>query len=410
MPTSADFRAWCAASGYAEGTISEADRRGLRLLSLAAYASAVVSLAFAVTGLGFGGPRGIVVINLVFAGAFVAVPALRRFGVLAVAAGFLVVAATTLWTMCSLLGQGVGLLFYYLVMATAVPMIVGVRRILLTVAVVVACVAAVIYLHFTVPDDTGVLPGWFATVAFVINASAAALLAVSIVGAGLVQIQRAEAALEEQYQRSEALLDNILPRSVAERLKQPGHPEIADAYADASVLFADIAGFTTMSSHTAPADVVRYLDRLYTALDALVELHGLEKIKTTGDSYMVVSGVPQPRGEHLTALARFALAMRATAAAVLDADGRATPLRVGLADGPVVAGVIGSKKFFFDVWGDAVNVASRMESTGVVGRIQVTESVHARLAETFAFEERGVIAVKGKPDQPTWFLLGERPG
>ena len=183
---------------------------------------------------------------------------------------------------------------------------------------------------------------------------------------------------------------------------------IADRYDDASILFADIAGFTEMSSHTSAPEVVRFLDRLYTELDALVETHGLEKIKTTGDSYMVVSGVPDPRPDHLQALARFALDMSEVCADLHDADGHAMPLRIGIADGPVVAGVVGSKKFFFDVWGDAVNLASRMESTGVPGRIQVTSQVRDELANDFDFEERGTVTVKGKDDQHTWFLLDRR--
>jgi len=408
VPTSADFRAWCVAGGSdGAASLPEADRRGLRLVSLAAYASAAVSLGFALIGGIFGGPHEVLIVNVVSGVALALVPASRRFGTVVAPTAFFAIATITLWSLCVLLGEGVGLLYYYLVMAVGIPMIVGVRRIVVAAAVVVVCLASMIYLHFTVPEDTGLVPRWFATTGFVVNVIAAAALAVAIVGAGLFQIQRAESALEEELRRSEALLDNILPRPIADRLKQPQHAEVADAYDDASVLFADIAGFTEMSSHTSAVDVVRYLDRLYTTLDALVESYGLEKIKTTGDSYMVVSGVPERRPDHLADLARFAVALQDAAAGVLNADGGATPLRIGLADGPVVAGVVGSKKFFFDVWGDAVNVASRMESTGVVGRIQVTSSVHDRLASGFAFEERGVIAVKGKPDQRTWFLLGE---
>ena len=151
---------------------------------------------------------------------------------------------------------------------------------------------------------------------------------------------------EEEYERSEALLDNILPRTVVERLKQPDRAEIADDYADASILFADIAGFTEMSSHTSAPEVVRFLDRLYTELDALVETHGLEKIKTTGDSYMVVSGAPDPRPDHLQALARFALDMSEVCADLHDADGHAMPLRIGIADGPVVAWCLWDRRSF----------------------------------------------------------------
>lgn len=245
---------------------------------------------------------------------------------------------------------------------------------------------------------------------FVVNAAAAGGLAVYVMSLGMKQIQRAEVALEDQYQRSETLLDNILPRSISERLKDPAHDEIADTYDDASILFADIVGFTAMSSHHSPSTVVHFLNELYLALDTLTDRYGLEKIKTTGDSYMVVSGVPVSRPDHLEVLARYALEMQEVCRRIAGPDGAPAHLRVGLACGPVVAGVVGSTKFFFDVWGDAVNVASRMESTGVADRIQVTDSVRDRLADRFVFEERGVVSVKGKGDQRTWFLLSARDG
>jgi adenylate cyclase len=212
--------------------------------------------------------------------------------------------------------------------------------------------------------------------------------------------------MEAQYDRSEALLANMLPASIAERLKEPDRGVIADKYDVASVLFADIVGFTERASSSAPADVVRFLDRLYTAFDALVDKYGLEKIKVSGDSYMVVSGVPRPRPDHAQALADFALDMANVAAGLKDPHNDAVPLRVGMACGPVVAGVVGSRRFFYDVWGDAVNVASRMESTDSVGRIQVPEAMYARLKDEFVLHERGHIDVKGKGSMRTWYLIG----
>jgi class 3 adenylate cyclase len=220
---------------------------------------------------------------------------------------------------------------------------------------------------------------------------------------------RAEAVMEAQYKRSEALVANILPASIADRLKEPERSIIADKYDDASVLFADIVGFTERASITAPADLVRFLDRLYSAFDALVEKHGLEKIKVSGDSYMVVSGVPRPRPDHVHALADLALDMADIAAEMKDSHGRSVPLRMGLACGPVVAGVVGSRRFFYDVWGDAVNVASRMESTDSEGRIQVPELVYERLEDEFVLRERGYVDVKGKGIMRTWYLVGRKP-
>ncbi|MGV0800104.1 adenylate/guanylate cyclase domain-containing protein, partial [Mycolicibacterium elephantis] len=203
-------------------------------------------------------------------------------------------------------------------------------------------------------------------------------------------------------------LANILPATIADRLKDPTRNIIADKYDDASILFADIAGYTRRASDTAPSDLVRFLDRLYTDLDALVDRHGLEKVKTSGDSYMVVSGVPHPREDHLEALACLALDMADAVADLRDPRGREVPLRIGLAAGPVVAGVVGARKFFYDVWGDAVNVASRMETTDVEGRIQVPQNVYERLKDKFLFEERGPVEVKGKGLMHTWYLVGRR--
>jgi adenylate cyclase len=226
----------------------------------------------------------------------------------------------------------------------------------------------------------------------------------------LREIARAEAVMEVEYERSETLLANMLPASIAARLKDPAHSVIADKYDDASVLFADIAGFTERASDAPPDKLIRFLDRLYTEFDSLVDKHGLEKIKVSGDSYMVVSGVPWPRHDHVEALADLALDMAAVAAELTDRRGRPIPLRIGLASGPVVAGVVGSRRFFYDVWGDAVNVASRMESTDTEGRIQVPEAIYERLKNNFVLQERGDIEVKGKGVMRTWYLVDRKPG
>lgn len=258
------------------------------------------------------------------------------------------------------------------------------------------------------PHDTGAQPPWAFKMGFVVNTAAAWVLVVATVWYALREVARAEHAMETEYQRSESLLINILPASIAERLKNPAHNIIADKYDDASILFADIAGYTKRASDTTPTELVRFLDALYTDLDALVDRHGLEKVKTSGDSYMVVSGVPESRPDHLEALAGLALDMADAVAGLRDVQGREVPLRIGLAAGPVVAGVVGARKFFYDVWGDAVNVASRMEATDVEGRIQVPDDVYQRLNPEFSFEERGEIDVKGKGLMHTWYLTGRR--
>ena len=184
---------------------------------------------------------------------------------------------------------------------------------------------------------------------------------------------------------------------------------IADRYEEVSILFADMAGFTARTSDTAPDDLVRFLNHVFTDFDRLVESHGLEKIKTTGDSYMVVSGLPAQRPDHAQALGELALDLRDAATSLVDPQGRSVPIRFGIASGPVVAGVVGTRKFFYDVWGDAVNTASRMESTGAPGAIQVSEETRELLLDAFVLEERGLVDVRGKGPMRTWFLTGRRP-
>ena len=176
----------------------------------------------------------------------------------------------------------------------------------------------------------------------------------------------------------------------------------------ATFLFADIAGFTERASETAPCDLVAFLNRLYTEFDLLVDRHGLEKVKTSGDAYMVVSGVPQPRPDHVHALAALALDMADAVSRMRDPEGRPVPIRIGLGCGPVVAGVVGSRRFFYDVWGDAVNVASRMETTDQTGHIQVPQAIYDRICGDFEFTERGDVDVKGKGLMHTWYLVGRR--
>lgn len=185
---------------------------------------------------------------------------------------------------------------------------------------------------------------------------------------------------------------------------------IADRYDAASILFADMAGFTARASDIPAEDLVQFLNRVFTDFDRLVESHGLEKIKTTGDAYMVVSGVPAPRSDHAQALGQLALDLRDAAAGLLDPRGRSVSIRFGIASGPVVAGVVGIRKFFYDVWGwgDAVNVASRMEATGEPGKIQVSQDTYERLNREFLLENRGVTDVRGKGEMQTWFLIGRK--
>jgi class 3 adenylate cyclase len=216
---------------------------------------------------------------------------------------------------------------------------------------------------------------------------------------------RGRRALAVEQDRSERLLLNVLPSPIAARLKQ-GEAVIADRFPEVTVLFVDLVDFTQSSDRSTPERVVQVLDDLFTAFDRLAERHGLEKIKTIGDAYMAVGGLPAPRPDHAEAVAEMALAVREEVPRHLDPSGQPLALRIGIDTGPVVAGVIGTTKFSYDLWGDTVNTASRMESQGVVGCIQVTERTYRRLRDRYRFERRGPIQVKGKGELVTWFLLG----
>ena len=204
------------------------------------------------------------------------------------------------------------------------------------------------------------------------------------------------------YRETESLLHNILPVPVADRLRRSSQL-IADEYPSASILFADVAGFTPIAAQLEPAEVVELLNSVFTAFDDLVAACGLEKIKTIGDAYMVASGVPVPRDDHALAICQLALDMRDRLAAD-EFAGRPIEMRIGIASGPVTAGIIGNRKFSYDLWGDTVNVASRMETTGIPGRIQITTATRDLISPFFETEERGVIEVKGRGQVRTWFL------
>jgi class 3 adenylate cyclase len=228
---------------------------------------------------------------------------------------------------------------------------------------------------------------------------------VNLYGTDITAVRELEAA----HRENERLLLNILPEAIAQRLKA-GETVIADRLDDVSLLVSDIVGFTELSGRMSAAEVVDFLNELYRMCDELTERHGLEKIKTIGDAYMVVGGLTDDAGDgahdHLHRAAAMALELRDAMAASPIAGQPGLSLRIGLSAGPAIAGVIGTKKFIYDVWGDTVNTAWRMESHSEPGRIHVTEAVFERLCDDYRFEARGVIDIKGKGLMPTYFLLG----
>ncbi len=223
----------------------------------------------------------------------------------------------------------------------------------------------------------------------------------------ITQRKLAEEALQVEKQKSERLLLNILPQAIVDRLKRL-ESEIADRFDDATVMFADIVGFTALSSEISPVEVVNLLNQVFSMFDRLADKHRLEKIKTIGDAYMVAGGLPIPRSDSPNAVANMALDILEAMAQFQPEGNKSLEIRIGINTGPVVAGVIGIKKFIYDLWGDTVNVASRMESTGVPGRIQVSENTYLRLRQSFDFEERGLTPIKGKGTLRTYWLVGRK--
>lgn len=218
--------------------------------------------------------------------------------------------------------------------------------------------------------------------------------------------KQTELALKMEQRKSDLLLLNILPEPIAERLKQNDKASIAEQFDNVTVLFADLVGFTHLSTQMSPTELVNLLNKIFSAFDLLVEKYGLEKIKTIGDAYMVVGGLPMPRPDHGEAIANIALDMLTEIARFNQENNQSFNIRVGIHTGSVVAGVIGLKKFIYDLWGDAVNTASRMESHSVTGRIQVSDATYQILRDKYLFEPRGTISVKGKGEMMTYFLNG----
>ena len=244
---------------------------------------------------------------------------------------------------------------------------------------------------------------WIATTFLIV----AVLVALSLAGAVARQFASALRALAMEQMKSERLLLNILPSPIAQQLKRE-ECTIADSFAEVTVMFADIVGFTELAAETEPIELVEILNVIFSEFDQLTEEHGLEKIKTIGDAYMVVGGLPAVKPNHAEAIAAMALDMQTCITEFCKDTGKDLSIRIGINTGPVIAGIIGTKKFIYDLWGDTVNIASRMESHGLPDNIQVTEATYKRLKKQYVFEERGPIQVKGKGEMNCYLLKGKR--
>jgi class 3 adenylate cyclase len=280
----------------------------------------------------------------------------------------------------------------------------GDRLFALRIAFIVACYCVInLFAQNSTPVFT--LTQAQLTTARYVTAIVGLLSLVALGCAFVYSITIAEDTTGKEHDKAELLLKNMLPQKIIHRLHEsPG--TIADKFSEVTVMFIDIVNFTPASARMTPMMTAGFLNEIFSALDTIADRHGLEKIKTIGDAYMVAAGIPQPRADHAQAVAGMALDVMALAAAMKPLMENGLAFRIGINTGPVVAGIIGNRKFSYDLWGDSVNTAARMESHGVPGRIQVTQEVRDRLSERFDFEYRGEVNVKGKGPMPVWLLNG----
>lgn len=313
---------------------------------------------------------------------------------------------------CMFFGRESGLHFYFLPAAAASMLVFGAERVLLSASVTIIGLIGFLASEILFVQPLGFIrvEPVFLHILYYLTVPFAFLLIFTTSYFAFKEAAQAEMALESEHEFSERLLQNILPRAVASRLRDHRTRVVADQIPSATILFADIVDFTPRAARWQPQQVIAFLGRVFGQFDAIASAHGLEKIKTIGDAYMVAGGLPEAKPDHEAAVALMALDLLACCRKISEQVGEAVEVRIGLDTGPVVAGVIGPNKLLYDVWGDTVNTAAHMESHGVAGRIQVADCLKSRLEGRFDFELRGEIDVKGKGMMRVWFLTGAKPG
>lgn len=345
--------------------------------------------------------------TLLYVAGFLLVAAGRRFAGILI---FVVAVFANLAALTIILGTNCGVQYYFIAVGVG-TMFVWPRR-YKRMRVPFAVTGFVLFyavMHFAKPGpfDGLYLPQDIVDSIFRRQSAGAYLISFALAFYSLFSTETAESALEKEHHQSESLLLNILPKPIAQRLKQ-NEVAIADGFDDVTILFADVVGFTPLSERLEPHAVVSFLNGLFREFDLMAQRLGLEKVKTIGDAYMVAGGIPERRSDHAQAVAEMALAMREFARTVKTPTKNVLLLRIGIHTGPAVAGVIGLHKFAYDIWGDTVNTAARMESHGVPGEIQVTERTRRLLDGRFEFEDRGLVEIKGKGPVAVFLLRGPK--
>ncbi|MEM7428525.1 MAG: adenylate/guanylate cyclase domain-containing protein [Pseudomonadota bacterium] len=378
-------------------------RRRLMVTNITGYLATLSSLSYAVTYAlhNFAALKWIVIVNLLSAAITASMPFVHRFGS---AAGGIVLAVTiftTIFYFSYVLGREAGIHLNYFGTAAVAFVIFGLSRLPLIIAVVLS--GLVFHLtaqfYFVAGAAADQVEPWFVPQTYLFSASSIMAIIAIVVWYSFRMAADAE-------ERSERLLRNVLPDAVAEQLKERPGEMIAERYDEVTVLFADLVGFTRLARTMDASEIVGLLNAIFVRFDAAAERAGVEKIKTIGDAYMAVGGLPERQPDHAERIARLALDMQAAIQDVARARDADLNIRIGIATGPVAAGVIGQAKFAYDVWGDTVNLAARLESHGEAGRIHVSGQTRDRLDGVFDFEKRPEIDIKGVGSTQTWFLTG----
>ena len=388
-----------AAAGTA-GYPADTQRR-LKILNMISLLIVFTTLIFAAqqAAADFEKMKPVIVINIILAAIAMMVPLAHRIN--DIAGGLLIAVAelAALLAFTAYFGRSAGTPVMYVAFSAAPFVVFGLKRIWLVLGTVLAALILHLYSYFTFHRSDA----WLAMDDAFLDANyiQGAITAFGLIAAS---VYYAFSLAERAKAETDAVLRNVLPDNVVERLKAEPDAAIADGFASASVLFADVSGFVAMARSLGPNKTVELLNKLVSRFDELAERHSVEKIKTIGDAYMVASGVPEPRADHAVVLAGMALDMISAARDISNETGLPINIRSGMASGPMMAGVIGKRKFSYDVWGDPVNLASRLEQLSVPGRILVCPSCRAALEGIFQLEPRGMIEVKGVGPQEVWYL------
>ena len=382
-------------------------RRRLTIVNAMAFLIALFSAVYALVFAYFDAKTymPLIVINVALMGIALLVPLAHRINDIAGALVIAVAEYAALFFFVAALGHNSGIQINYIIAAAVAFAIYGLSHFRIVVVVIAIGLLLHLAAWYLFPPERALITADPALLAnlYVSSAVTTFCIIALIVGYAFTVADRARA-------EADALLANILPEAIAERLKERPGERVADSIDEASVLFSDLVGFTELAQRLGAARTVALLDQVVTEFDRLAAAHGVEKIKTTGDGYMAVAGVSQPQADHLPRLARMALRLPDLVERLSATHGVDLKIRIGIAGGPVMAGVIGADKFSYDVWGETVNLASRLESHGLPGEIQVSDAVREALGDSFVFEPRGAIEVKGVGQLETWLLKEERSG